>query len=172
MARCISAIDDPESFIRGWFYGSPFELIKRENIREWLTCSFLCSKLVTQEEIQDWQDESDRYIAALEVTFNCTIPAGKTEDLPLMRLHDDPVNVVSRPLLWYMVSVPKSIHLKRERLIESTLDRWHCRCDYSCWTLVRWPQILFLLSLARDIPNTTTYPPLSSIPHKQPYILV
>lgn len=110
MSRCLTAVDDPEDFIRGWFYGSPFELIKRENIREWLTCSFLCSESVDEEDLGSWKEESDQYISALETRFNWKIPPGKTEDLPLMRLHLDPVNVVSRPLLWYMVSYLRNLN--------------------------------------------------------------
>lgn len=104
MSRCLLAIDDPEDFIRGWFYGAPLELIRRENIREWLTWAMFGSDKPEIEDLEAWTQESEQYLQAMEGHFTWTIQQGRTKDLPVMKLTVDPVHIVSRPLLWYIVS--------------------------------------------------------------------
>lgn len=103
MSRCIGAIDDPEGFIRGWFYGASLDLIRRENLREWLAWA-LSSEGAKEEYSEEWNRESEHYIVQMERIFGWVIPPGKTEGLKFMRLNADPVNTVHRPLIWYTVS--------------------------------------------------------------------
>lgn len=104
MTRCLGAIDEPESFIRGWFCGAPLDLIRRENLREWLAWVFLSSESAEGEDLIAWNLESEHYILEMERIFGWTIPPGKTEGLKFMTHNIDPVNTVHRPLVWYMVS--------------------------------------------------------------------
>lgn len=108
MSRCLLAIDDPEDFIRGWFYGAPLEEIRRENIREWITWAMFGLDSPGIEDLEDWTQESEQYVQAMEQQFGWNIPSGRTKDLPVMRLTVDPIHVVSRPLLWYIVRHPMS----------------------------------------------------------------
>jgi hypothetical protein len=101
MSRCIGAVDDPEGFIRGWFYGASLDLIRRENLREWLAWALLSSESAEEE---GWKLESEYYIQQMERTFGWLVPPGKTEGLKFMRLNFDPIHTVHRPLIWYSVS--------------------------------------------------------------------
>lgn len=108
LLRCLYSLEDSEDFLRGWFYGAPLDQIKRENVREWLTEVMFASEYPPPEDAPGWIDESDRYIEAVERTANWTIPPGHTADLPVMRLTLDPIHIVSRPLLWYIVCPRRS----------------------------------------------------------------
>ena len=105
MSRCLGAVDDPDDFIRGWFCGATLDIIRRENLREWITWVLLSSESANEEYSAGWELESEHYILEMERTFGWVVPPGKTEGLKFMRLNTDPINTVHRPLIWYTVSL-------------------------------------------------------------------
>jgi hypothetical protein len=103
--RCLAAVDDAESFLRGWFKGAPLDSIKRENVREWVTGAFLSpAQAAHLASSAAWIEESDVYIAEMQAATGLTFEPGKTDGVEPMRLYFDGVHVVCRPLLWYIVS--------------------------------------------------------------------
>ena len=55
---------------------------------------------------EEWEDEIVEYLAAVEKALGQALPDGYNKDAPCMRLTLDPVPMLHRPLLWYLVSWP------------------------------------------------------------------
>ena len=55
---------------------------------------------------EEWEDETVEYLAAVEKALGQALPDGYNKDAPCMRLTLDPVPMLHRPLLWYLVSWP------------------------------------------------------------------
>ena len=96
--QCIAASSDIESFLRGWFHGAPIESLKRDNIMEWLAF------VTTISDVFD-KDEMEYYVKILEEKLDRSFEDGRNEHVRCMRPSLDEVEVVHRPLLWYLVRV-------------------------------------------------------------------
>ncbi|KAF8550891.1 hypothetical protein OG21DRAFT_1418930 [Imleria badia] len=83
----------------GWFFQS--RAVQKENILEWLLwCLFSTSMNASWEE---WEDEIAQYLAAIENILGQALPDGYNNDTPCMRPTLDPVRMLHRPLLWYLI---------------------------------------------------------------------
>jgi len=51
----------------------------------------------------EWEDEVSEYLATVEDLLGQALPDGYNKDTTCMRLTLDPVPMLHRPLLWYMV---------------------------------------------------------------------
>lgn len=84
----------------GWFFRSRH--FQRGNVLEWLLWAlFSTSRSVRWPE--EWEDEIIEYMAAVENVLGRALQEGYNEDAPCMRLTLDPVRMLHRPLLWYLV---------------------------------------------------------------------
>lgn len=52
---------------------------------------------------EEWEDEMVEYMTTVDNVLGRALPDGYNEDTPCMRLTLDPVPMVHRPLLWYLV---------------------------------------------------------------------
>ena len=94
-------ISDPEQYISKWCLNAPLASIWRENVKD-----FYCWALFNKIGCSPEEDgELEEYADKLEQLLGVKLQAGRGPAKPL-RLTLEPVNILYRPLLWYMVSIP------------------------------------------------------------------
>lgn len=101
--RVNADVADPERYIRGWFKGARIEEIGREDVKTYLAWAFF-DRDWGGEEDED-EDEIEEYAREIESMLGKDFPPGKRMAKPL-RLTLDPVNMLHRSLLWYLVLPP------------------------------------------------------------------
>lgn len=68
---------------------------------EWLLWALFSTSMDASRE--EWEDEIVEYVAIVENVLGRAFPEGYNKDTPCMRLTLDPVPMLHRPLLWYLV---------------------------------------------------------------------
>lgn len=88
-----------------WFRTTDPNFIHRENMIDWLLWAFfdVKSEAVEKEEIIDWRDEIEAYVAQIESILGRKFTPGRNPDATPMRLNIDPSGALHKPLLWYIV---------------------------------------------------------------------
>lgn len=109
LARALESVDDYEQFLRDWFRGAPLRAIYRENFRSWLVWAVFGTEHPADDAVNGWAAESEEYIQEVERRTGWTFPDGYNEKMSSMRLSADPLRILSRPLLLYIVSAVLSI---------------------------------------------------------------
>jgi hypothetical protein len=100
LVGCVLAeMTDAERYIRGWFKGADFEVIGREDFKDWLAWAFFDSE---RGKVED-ADEIESYTLQIERILRKDFSPGRGTVTPL-RLTIDPVDMLHRSLLWYLVS--------------------------------------------------------------------
>lgn len=96
--RVKTEMTEPERYIRGWFKGADIGDIGRGDVKEWLAWAFF------DREWEDGQDEDEieEYTLEIESILCKSLRQGKGLAKPL-RLTIDPVSMLHRSLLWYLV---------------------------------------------------------------------
>lgn len=117
---CIKAeVSDPEHYIRGWFKGADIEDIGRQDLKKWITWAFFDRDL---EEGRD-DEEIEEYTLEIESKIRKDLSPGNGTAKPL-RLTIDPVDMLHRSLLWYLVSVS---NLSSQSVVTDPIAvRWDC----------------------------------------------
>ncbi|KAE8216061.1 hypothetical protein CF327_g793 [Tilletia walkeri] len=87
-----------------WFMCSSIEDVKRGNVFEWLAWALLESKVEEVEHIVDEAEMLNDCIDAIETRLRWNFPPGKNEAVKCVRLSIDPVNILSRPIGFYLVT--------------------------------------------------------------------
>ena len=90
---------DPECYIRGWFKGARIEEIGREDVKTYLAWAFFNRDCVEGED----EEEIEEYTLEIESMLGKIFRPGKCIAKPL-RLTLDPVDMLYRSLLWYLVT--------------------------------------------------------------------
>ncbi|OCH92258.1 alpha/beta-hydrolase [Obba rivulosa] len=98
--RCCARLREVEDFT-GWFYSTTASSLKRENVREWLLWAFFGTPRVGHWD--EWKEEIDEYIATVEKAIGHELEDGWNEDAPCMKVTLDPVTMLHRPFVWYMI---------------------------------------------------------------------
>lgn len=85
-----------------WFLpqGADAAHLKRSDVVEWLLWAFFRADRVQVE----WVQEIEEYVASFEAIIGKKFDLGKSGKLKSIRTTLDPVLVLHRPLLWYIVS--------------------------------------------------------------------
>lgn len=96
--RCNANIPDGEAYLNKWFLGAPAEQIKRENVKEF----FLWAFFNRGGPAGDDDEELEEYLALTEEILGRKIEPGRG-DAKCLRLTLDKVDMLHRPLLWYLV---------------------------------------------------------------------
>ena len=99
--RCMEHMSDPVRYLEKWCKDAPLSEIKRENVKDFYRWAFLNSKTSTsmeEVELEDYVDKFEEY-SRLEIEPGY----GRAKCL---RLTLDPVDMVHRPLVWYLVNSP------------------------------------------------------------------
>ncbi|KAI4179230.1 MAG: hypothetical protein LQ346_007242 [Caloplaca aetnensis] len=94
-------MSEPEQYLSKWFKGAPLSEIRRENIKLFFCWSFLNKSgygMLDDQELEDYADQ-------LEKVLERELPPGKGNAIAL-RLTLDKVQMLFRPLVWYLVSPP------------------------------------------------------------------
>lgn len=96
---CVKAeVSEPERYIRGWFKGAEIEDIGIQDVKEWLAWAFFDRGWVEGKD----EDEIQEYAFEIEEMLRKRFGSGSGTAKPL-RLTIDPVNMLHRSLLWYLV---------------------------------------------------------------------
>lgn len=94
--QCLETIENPESYLRKWFLGSPIEDIKKDNLKEFYLWAFFDR---SGDPGQD-DEELEEYVAATEELLGKRLEDGRG-DAVCLRLTLDEVKMLHRSLLWY-----------------------------------------------------------------------
>lgn len=99
--RCLESVPDRETYIFGWFLGSPLSQIKRENLKEFYAWSLMNKKY---EDIDNEEaTELENYADQLEEKFGRKLESGSGQASSLRGTLES-VYMQHRPLVWYLVS--------------------------------------------------------------------
>lgn len=90
---------DGRSYISGWFSGAPFESLRREDIKDFLSCNLWNAPNRSPED----DEELEQYLEHTEEVLDWKFPPGRSKH-ESMKVMFEPLNVRHRPLTWYMVS--------------------------------------------------------------------
>jgi hypothetical protein len=96
--RVNANVADPECYIRGWFKGARIEEIGRDDVKTFLAWAFLNRDWVQGED----EEEIEEYAREMESMLGKDFRPGKRKAKSL-RLTLDPVDMLQRSLLWYLV---------------------------------------------------------------------
>ncbi|KAJ4496246.1 hypothetical protein C8J55DRAFT_532664 [Lentinula edodes] len=82
----------------GWFT-SPN--VKRQNVVEWILWALFSATPETAQE--SWKEEMEEYVDKVEELLGMKLEQGRVHTTSALRLTLDPVKMVHRPLIWYLV---------------------------------------------------------------------
>lgn len=103
--RCAAyAMSGCSDYPSGWFFRA--RGFYRDNVLEWLLWALFSTAMGARGAWTQWEAEMSEYVAVVERVLGRALPGGYNEATPCMRLTLDPVRMVHRPLLWYLVSFP------------------------------------------------------------------
>ncbi|KAI5124921.1 hypothetical protein M0805_007349 [Coniferiporia weirii] len=89
--------------LRTWFGKVPWSHIRVEHVHQWLYWSTFNASLPSQDKIpHSHRVALEEATELLERRIGCKIPTGSNPSVRTLLLTIDPVNVLSRPLLWYI----------------------------------------------------------------------
>ncbi|KAI8982942.1 Alpha/Beta hydrolase protein [Trametes punicea] len=98
--KCFERVRDSQKAY-GWFFSSPPDGIKRENVVEWLLWAIFGTH---REGLKDeWIDELQGYLQKMEELLGRKIDEGWDQTIRCMKVTLDPVDMIHRPLLWYLI---------------------------------------------------------------------
>ncbi len=86
--------------ITGWFLRIPGGRILRDNVTDWLLWGLFSAR--STEVLEEWGEELDYYVSAMSKLVGYPIGLGSNPKMQCLRLTLDPVQMVHRPLIWYM----------------------------------------------------------------------
>ncbi|KAL9603454.1 MAG: hypothetical protein Q9219_001141 [cf. Caloplaca sp. 3 TL-2023] len=103
----MESVSDPEEYLSKWFKGAPLSEIRRENVKQ-----FFCWSLLNKDKYGLLDDqELEEYADQVEAMLGRKLQPGMGSAKGL-RLTLDKVQILYRPLIWYLVSflanIPRS----------------------------------------------------------------
>jgi hypothetical protein len=96
--RCQKTTPEPDAYLSKWFKDAPLEDIKRDNVKEFYNWAFLNSGTWNPED----EEELEECIQGFEKTLGKKFEPGRGK-AECLRLTLDPVHMIHRPLIWYLV---------------------------------------------------------------------
>jgi hypothetical protein len=90
--------------ISSWFLRAPGHRIYRDNVIDWLLWALFSAR--TTEILEEWEQELDYYITVMGEYVGYPLRPGGESEIQCLRLTLDPVHMVHRPFVWYMVRYP------------------------------------------------------------------
>ncbi|KAJ6606169.1 hypothetical protein DFH09DRAFT_1017115 [Mycena vulgaris] len=96
--KCASQITS--DYPSGWFQPPNSEL-KRDNVYEWILWAMFAS--TPEQASPEWEEEIDEYISIVEKSLGRKLEPGRNPDVKSLRLSFDPIYMLHRPLIWYMI---------------------------------------------------------------------
>jgi hypothetical protein len=101
--------DDPRAVefrdvLRNWFGRAPWSSIRLQEVYGWLYWSIFNAPLSSLETISPTHRIAlDNALDLLQKRTGCVIPKGSAPSIQPMRPTLDEVNIIFRPLLWYVI---------------------------------------------------------------------
>lgn len=68
---------------------------------DWLLWALFSAN--TNDGLEEWEEELDSYVKTIETMIGRKLESGRNPKVKSMRLTFDPVEMLHRPLIWYMV---------------------------------------------------------------------
>lgn len=102
--RCFSYLPDPENFIAGWFRSSSSDGIRRDDYIDWLLWALFSTDQRGLLDDPTIEEELNEYLTMIETKIGRKIEQGRNVSIKPMRLTLDPVVMLPRPMVWYVVS--------------------------------------------------------------------
>jgi pimeloyl-ACP methyl ester carboxylesterase len=96
--RCFETVVDGDRYLSQWFGDAPMSEIRRENVNEFFSWAFLNKGVWGPSD----EEELEEYVNNMEEMLSRPLEPGRGAAVPL-RLTIDPVNMLHRPLLWYLI---------------------------------------------------------------------
>ena len=97
--KCQSTISDPEQYWSLWFRGVLLKDIGRDNVKEWICWGFLNKDSWDADD----EEELEEYVSESERLLGRRFEPGRKAAIP-MRPNLNHINMLHRPLLYYIVS--------------------------------------------------------------------
>ncbi|GAW03825.1 hypothetical protein LENED_005577 [Lentinula edodes] len=138
----------------GWFT-SPN--IKRQNVVEWILWALFSATPETAQE--SWEEEMEEYVTKVEELLGMKLEQGRVDATSALRLTLDPVKMVHRPLVWYLV-------VALVDLITSTKLSFMGFTHYSNPSRIFPPRLFHIFTTPS--PSATTHFSYWYRPHKSP----
>lgn len=85
----------------GWFSQSSLSRIQQGNVIEWLLWALFSTD--AGHNLGEWEEELNSYISVFATIVGYPLDTGSNGELKTMRLTLDPVVMIHRPLIWYMI---------------------------------------------------------------------
>ncbi|KAJ7118980.1 hypothetical protein C8R44DRAFT_707271 [Mycena epipterygia] len=96
--KCASQVTS--DYPSGWFLPSNSD-IKRDNVYEWILWALFAS--TPEHASPEWEQEIDEYMSTVEKSLGRKLEPGRAPDVKSLRLSFDPIHMLHRPLIWYMI---------------------------------------------------------------------
>jgi hypothetical protein len=100
--QCAEHVPNPEHYLTKWFKDAPLSEIKRENLKEFYRWSFLDTGVANPRD----DLELEEYVQKFEEYSGHKLEPGYGSARAI-RLTLDKVDMVHRPLVWYLVRFPQ-----------------------------------------------------------------
>jgi pimeloyl-ACP methyl ester carboxylesterase len=97
--KCANSMT-PQS-ITNWFLRAPGRRVLRENVADWLLWALFSAR--STEVLREWEEELDSYISVMGDYVGYPIGRGINFDMQCLRPTMDPVHMIHRPFIWYMI---------------------------------------------------------------------
>lgn len=101
-SRTWEATPNPRGYISLWFKGVPIEDLCREDVKDWI--SWRMWNEIKRSPVNE--DELEDYLLLTERVLNWKFPSGRSTHTS-MAVTFEPLPIVHRPLVWYVVSLSK-----------------------------------------------------------------
>jgi len=102
--RCLSHLPDPEKFLADWFQLSSSLDVKRDNYIDWVLWALFATDRRGVVDDPSIEEELNEYLTMIENKMGRKLEPGRNSSIKPMRLTLDPVVMLPRPMVWYVVS--------------------------------------------------------------------
>lgn len=123
--KCHDSMSNPEDYLQKWFLNAPTADIKRDNVKEFFSWAFLN----TGAHCPDDDQELEEYVDGVELLLGRSLAPGRGK-AKCLRLTLDGIDMLHRPLFWYMVNIPSLDMLVS--WLQPLQAIWHLLSDGAC----------------------------------------
>lgn len=145
--KCLDTVPDIKEFIK---LGSrePRNKIRRDNVKEWLCWAFLNKATWNADE----DAELDDYLKEIEGLLGEELPPGRGQ-VQSLRITLDKFHTLHRPLIWYIVSLPRLYDLLRSLCIANH----NPPKNHSSWSAGTISSLMYTFYTTRSISTAAHY---------------
>ncbi|KAI0063410.1 hypothetical protein BV25DRAFT_1990788 [Artomyces pyxidatus] len=97
--KCVQSMTSTST--AGWFTSRKGSRVRRGNAMDWLLWGLFSTH--SGEMLQEWEEELDYYASVMGGFIGYDLDHGSNPEMQCLRLTLDPVVMVHRPFIWYMI---------------------------------------------------------------------